>query len=94
MMNNDPCRGCAVYKEVGCTHVDSYLCDYPSCSMLAEYLENKHPEARQKKQKPRWLEKISSTVPCEHCGVIAGSCLYESLGGKCKREEKNEHDES
>ena len=38
MRNTDPCRGCKVYKEVGCSHVDSYLCDFPACSMLQDYI--------------------------------------------------------
>ena len=34
---NDPVKGCDVYKNVGCTHVDGFLCDYPNCSILKEY---------------------------------------------------------
>ena len=37
---NDPVRGCDVYKNIGCTHVDGYLCDYPSCSILKDYRMN------------------------------------------------------
>lgn len=38
---NDPCKGCAVYREIGCCHVDGFLCDFPSCSILLEYIEIK-----------------------------------------------------
>lgn len=31
---SDPVKGCDLYKEEGCSHVDGYLCDYPDCSML------------------------------------------------------------
>lgn len=37
----DPVKGCDLYKEKGCSHVDGYLCDYPDCSMLKEYKSKK-----------------------------------------------------
>jgi hypothetical protein len=36
----DPVRACDLYKNIGCTHVDGFLCDYPDCSMLKEYKMN------------------------------------------------------
>jgi len=36
---NDPVRGCDVYKNIGCSHVDGFLCDYPDCSILKKYTE-------------------------------------------------------
>jgi hypothetical protein len=33
----DPVRGCDVYKNIGCAHVDGFLCDYPNCSILKDY---------------------------------------------------------
>jgi len=39
--NTDPVKGCDVYKELGCSHVDGCLCDYPECSMLVKYIETK-----------------------------------------------------
>ena len=36
---NDPVKGCDLYKNEGCCHVDGILCDYPKCSMLKEYIE-------------------------------------------------------
>lgn len=36
-MSNDPCKSCSLYKEIGCTHVDGFMCDFPSCEMLVEY---------------------------------------------------------
>lgn len=38
--SNDPVRGCDLYRDKaagGCAHVRSDLCDYPHCSMLADY---------------------------------------------------------
>ena len=37
---NDPVKHCSVYKEIGCSHVDGYLCDYPDCSILKDYKMN------------------------------------------------------
>lgn len=36
----DPVRGCELYKNEGCSHVDGLLCDYPKCKMLKEYRKN------------------------------------------------------
>ena len=36
----DPVRGCELYKNEGCSHVDGLLCDYPKCEMLKEYRKN------------------------------------------------------
>lgn len=41
--SNDPVLHCTLYKDKSagsCAHVDGPLCDFPSCSMLAEYYEN------------------------------------------------------
>lgn len=40
---NNPVKHCQVYKQLGCSHVDGFLCDYPDCSMLKEHfsLQNK-----------------------------------------------------
>jgi hypothetical protein len=37
---NDPVKGCDVYKNIGCAHVDGFLCDYPNCSILKDYKMN------------------------------------------------------
>jgi hypothetical protein len=40
---NDPVYSCQQYlgKANGsCAHVDSHLCDFPSCSILADYLSS------------------------------------------------------
>ena len=37
---NDPVKGCDVYKDIGCAHVDGFLCDYPNCSLLKDYKMN------------------------------------------------------
>lgn len=37
LRKTDPVYGCELYKEQGCAHVDGMLCDFPKCSMLADY---------------------------------------------------------
>ena len=36
---NDPLSNCEVYKEIGCSHVDGFLCDVKTCSLLKKYKE-------------------------------------------------------
>ena len=33
----DPVRHCEVYKEIGCSHVDGYLCNMSDCSIRRGY---------------------------------------------------------
>lgn len=33
----DPCKYCEVYKEIGCSHVDGYLCEPRTCDILYNY---------------------------------------------------------
>ena len=35
---NDPVYGCKVYRDLGCSHVDGLLCDFPNCCMNKKYL--------------------------------------------------------
>ena len=37
----DPVRHCKVYKEIGCSHVDGYLCNMSDCSIRREYNREK-----------------------------------------------------
>ena len=37
-MIDDPVKGCPVYKNEGCSHVDGYLCDYPDCHIMKAYM--------------------------------------------------------
>lgn len=30
---NDPVKKCTVYKKLGCSHVDGYLCNFETCSI-------------------------------------------------------------
>ena len=39
--SNDPVYSCDLYKDKGCSHVDGFLCDFPNCSMLADYRREK-----------------------------------------------------
>ena len=33
----DPITYCSVYKEIGCAHVDGYLCEVETCPILKKY---------------------------------------------------------
>lgn len=37
---NDPVKHCNLYKEIGCSHLDGMMCDFPKCSMLTNYVKN------------------------------------------------------
>lgn len=37
----DPVKHCPVYREIGCSHVDGFLCDMRDCQILRDYLEGK-----------------------------------------------------
>ncbi len=34
---NDPVRSCDVHKTIGCSHVDGYLCDMKTCTILKDH---------------------------------------------------------
>jgi hypothetical protein len=38
MRNGDPVKHCEVYKEIGCAHVDGYLCDMGTCGIREKFL--------------------------------------------------------
>ena len=38
MKNDDPLYSCRVFKDLGCSHIDGFLCDFPNCSMNKKYL--------------------------------------------------------
>lgn len=33
---HDPVKSCEVHKEIGCAHVDGFLCDMQTCNILKE----------------------------------------------------------
>ena len=33
----NPVTCCKVYREIGCSHVDGFLCNMDTCSILGEY---------------------------------------------------------
>lgn len=37
IIDTDPVYSCDVYKKEGCSHVDGYLCDMKTCTILKEY---------------------------------------------------------
>lgn len=43
---DDPVKGCPVYKNEGCSHIDGYLCDYPDCDIMKKYMKNADDEDR------------------------------------------------
>ena len=36
-LRNDPVKHCEVYKEIGCAHVDGYLCDMGTCGIREKF---------------------------------------------------------
>ena len=38
MQASDPLYSCRVFKDLGCSHIDGFLCDFPNCSMNKKYL--------------------------------------------------------
>ena len=39
---SDPVRYCEVYRDIGCTHVDGYLCDMRTCDIRQKFLLEKN----------------------------------------------------
>ena len=39
---SDPVRYCEVYRDIGCTHVDGYLCDMETCDIRRKFLLEKN----------------------------------------------------
>ena len=37
---NDPVKKCSLYRDMKCSHVDGFLCDFPKCTMEYEYNKN------------------------------------------------------
>ena len=35
--SNDPVHNCDVYTDLGCSHVDGYLCDMKTCGILKKH---------------------------------------------------------
>lgn len=38
---NDPLKHCEVYKQIHCSHIDGYLCNMKTCSILKDFKERK-----------------------------------------------------
>lgn len=36
----DPVKDCLVYKQIGCSHVDGYLCNFEECDIREKYEDN------------------------------------------------------
>lgn len=43
---NDPVHNCRLYREQGCSYVDSMLCDFPYCEMNKQYIKEKEDESK------------------------------------------------
>ena len=39
---SDPVRYCEEYRDIGCTHVDGYLCDMETCDIRQKFLLEKN----------------------------------------------------
>ena len=50
-LRNDPVKYCQVYKEIGCAHVDGYLCDMETCDIRQKFLNGNLEAAERKKHK-------------------------------------------
>lgn len=37
IINRDPLKKCTFHKEIGCSHVDGPLCDFPNCDIRLEH---------------------------------------------------------
>lgn len=42
MKGGDPVKHCEVYRGIGCTHVDGYLCDMETCDIRQKFLLEKN----------------------------------------------------
>ena len=65
----DPVLFCEVYKQVGCAHVDGYLCNYETCDMRKDFNKqySEKYDAYYDEETGEWLEKKCSDPACEYC---------------------------
>ena len=54
---SDPVRYCEVYRDIGCTHVDGYLCDMRTCDIRQKFLLEKNFESLGTGPENKKLEK-------------------------------------
>ena len=54
---SDPVRYCEVYRDIGCTHVDGYLCDMETCDIRRKFLLKKNLESLNPAPENKKLEK-------------------------------------
>lgn len=66
--NTDPVKGCDVFKNIGCSHVDGPLCDYPECSMLEKFRNAQELEYKYKNKPPH--EEGKKTIAFDFDNVI------------------------
>jgi hypothetical protein len=81
----DPVKGCDVYKNIGCSHVDGFLCDYPNCSILKNYKmteDRKHigyierEEGYYKLYAPEKGSIVTRAfILCKYCNGAIYSCM-------------------
>lgn len=48
---SDPVRYCEVYRDIGCTHVDGYLCDMNTCDIRQKFLNGTLEDAEEFSEK-------------------------------------------
>lgn len=50
-LRNDPVKRCEVYRGIGCTHVDGYLCDMNTCDIRQKFLNDTLEDAEEFSEK-------------------------------------------
>jgi hypothetical protein len=70
--STDPVKHCDVYRDKAagsCVHVDGPLCDFPSCSMLADY---RHIQAAASQAGLSYAEALAELYAADR--AQSGSC--------------------
>ena len=67
----DPVKHCEVHKEIGCTHVDGYLCDMETCDIRQKFLQKKNFEMLGEPQKIKIGEKEFDQV-----GLLSANAIH------------------
>ena len=57
----DPIVYCPVHKEIGCSHVDGYLCEVETCPIIPKYKCHCYKCADV-------FDRISKMIVCPDCG--------------------------
>ena len=93
---DDPVKGCPVYKNEGCSHVDGYLCDYPDCDIMKKYMKNTDDEEREhigyiEREEgyyklyapPKGSIVTHAFILCKYCGGAIYHCMGPKYDAVC-----------